>query len=110
MSQLFKENIDNNILITFLNKYAIKKNMYYSFNKVSYKKALYNNDIKPFYDIIKPYYFNSKLFYIERPINYKNFITIIRQIAKNINLPFISKIKYINGTYEISYRIYYNIS
>ena len=31
---------------------------------------------------IKPYYFKSKQFYLERDKNYKNIITIIRQICK----------------------------
>ncbi len=109
MSQLFKDDIDINILLNFLNKYANKNNNYYILNKVSYKKAFYNNDIKPFYDIIKLYYHKSKLFYINRPINYKNFITIIRQICKHKNLPIMSKIKYINGSYELSYNIYHNL-
>ena len=40
-------------------------------------------------------------------MNYKNFVTIIRQICK-FNLLFSSNIKYDKSTYEINYNIYFN--
>lgn len=112
MSQLFKNNvdIDFNKILVFFDKYCNKTNKYYTLTKISYKKAMFNKDVEKIYEYIKPFYHKSKIFYIERPINYKNFITIIRQICKYNNTPIISKIKYFTGTYDLSYHIYYNIN
>ena len=39
-------------------------------------------------------------------MNYKNFVTIIRQICKYHHIPFTSNIKYSKSKYEIKYFIY----
>ena len=59
---------------------------------------------------IKPYYFKSKQFYLERDKNYKNIITIIRQICKFNHMAYTSKIVYLKSTYEIKYFIYHDLS
>ena len=46
--------------------------------------------------------------YITRKMNYKNFITIIRQICKYHHFAFASNIKYDKSSYEITYNIYFN--
>ena len=110
MSQIFKDKIPNEILYDFVTKYGVQKSneTCYVLSKTSYKKANMEkeNAIEIFYNKIKKYYYNSKIFYIERKKNYKNFITIIRQICKNNKIPFSSKIYYSNSNYEIKYFIY----
>ena len=85
-----------------------KKNNSYIFTKTSFKKAQFNNLVEPFCHSLKEYYHKSKLKYLERKINYKNFITIIRQICKSVHIPFTSKIVYDKSKYEIVYTIFTN--
>ena len=104
-NQIFKKNVDINILNNFLNKYATKLEKYYLLNKESYKRARMFNDLQKLYDDILPYYFICKQIYITRKKTYKNFITIIRQICKSHCIPFTSKLVYGKSTYEIEYYI-----
>ena len=107
-SQIFKKKIPKEILFNFLEKNSKKKNNSFIFTKTSFKKAQFNNLIEPFCESLKEYYHKSKLKYLERKINYKNFITIIRQICKSVHIPFTSKIVYDKSKYEIVYTIFTN--
>ena len=109
MSLIFKKNIDFNkdILYNFLNQYCIyQENKYFILDKVSFKKYLYNDKIREFYDIMKTLYKINKLFYLDREITFKNFITIIRHICKYFEITYQSSIKYNKSKYEIIYYIY----
>ena len=111
MSQVFKNYFSNNILFDFLKSCCQKSASkgfedYYEFNNTSYKKAKYEVvDFETFYKTLKPYYHNSKQFYVEREKTYKNVITVIRQICKFLKLTYKSKIKYRNSSYSIIYFI-----
>ena len=107
-SQIFKKKIPKEVLFNFLENNSKKKNNSYIFTKTSFKKAQFNNLVEPFCDSLKEYYHKSKLKYLERKINYKNFITIIRQICKSVHIPFTSKIVYDKSKYEIVYTIFTN--
>lgn len=109
MSQLFKHNVDEKYFTEFIVKYCsnVKKNEYV-FSLVSYKKAVYDNKIKELIEKIKPCYHKSKRFYLERNINYKNFLTILRQICTNLSLSYSSQILYNKSKYNINYSIYLN--
>ena len=75
-------------------------------SKNAFKKMkLKPENIDKFYESIKPYYFKSKQFYLERDKTYKNFITILRQLTKYHHIPYTSKIIYLKSTYEIKYFI-----
>ena len=39
-------------------------------------------------------------------MNYKFFLTVLRQVCKYHSIPFIHSIKYSNSTYEIQYSIF----
>ena len=41
-------------------------------------------------------------------MNYKNFVTILRQICKFHHIPFTSTIKYDKSAYDISYSIFFD--
>tara|TARA_B100000927_G_C16475422_1_gene473203 strand:- start:3421 stop:3765 length:345 start_codon:yes stop_codon:yes gene_type:complete len=105
-TQIFKNIIPKDILLNFLEKTAKKKGNSYVFSKVEFKTAQFNNLIIPFCESLKEYYHKSKLIYIERKMNYKNFITVIRQLCKSLHLPFSSKIIYDKSNYEIIYTIF----
>ena len=102
---LFKSDISHNVLYDFLNIFCRVENDYYIIDKLIYKKYEYNNYIQTFFDKIKHYYKPSKMFYTTREINYYNLLTVIRQICKNNNIPYSSKIKYDKNKYYIIYYI-----
>lgn len=111
MSQIFQKPIPKKILLDLLNNYSEKQKNYFIFSKTTFKKMkLKPESIEEFYKSIQPYYFKSKLFYLEREKTYKNMITIIRQICKFNHIPYTSKIIYSKSTYEIKYFIYHDLS
>jgi hypothetical protein len=78
----------------------------YLITKAVFKRADIHNLIAPFIASLKPYYYLSKQHYVERAINYNNFITILRQLCNVNNIKYESKIVYIKSNYEIEYTIY----
>ena len=107
MTQLFKHTFDNNILFDFLEKICDKKDNHYLFDSNAYKRAQLNNNLNLFLDTLKPYYYLSKRFYLERIIDYNKLSTIIRQICKFKHISFYTNIKYSKSKYNIPYYIYY---
>ncbi len=79
---------------------------YYKINKIIFKKLEFHNLLTEFINNIKEYYYENKKFYLQREINYNNFLTIVRQIC-NLNNVFVAKkILYQRDTYTIEYYIY----
>jgi hypothetical protein len=109
MSQIFKKIVPHEILFELLEKiYLRKTDTYYFINTTSYKKAQHYNLIKPFCEVILPYYHISKQTYVTRDLTYAKFCTILRQIAKSNGISFVSKINYDKSKYEINYYFYYD--
>lgn len=106
MSQIFKEQFPCSILFELLNQLCIKNNNYYIFNFESYKKGLYNESIPQFVENCKLYYYNSKKKYLEKKQTYNSFVTILRQICKNNNLTYVSKLVYNKSNYNIDFYIF----
>ena len=108
-TQLFKTNVPLELFITFIKLIAEEKiekdEMYYILNKIIYKQAEYTNNIHGFIESIKPYYYKSKLYYVERKLDYVKFMTVIRQICNAHKIEYTSKIMYNNSSYEIEYTI-----
>ena len=105
-NQIFKSNVPINILWDYLQCNFMDKDTHFIINKFLYKKAEYNNSINIFIDSLKEYYFISKRKYIERQINYKNFLTVIRQICNANSINYTSKLVYDKSSYEIEYSVY----
>ena len=105
-NQLFKTIVPNEIIINFIKTIGFKHSNFYVINPDSYKKAKLLDKLDNFINSIKPHYYESKKFYTERKMSYKNMITIIRQILKKNNIKYISKIHYQNSDYTIQYYIY----
>jgi hypothetical protein len=110
-SQLFKENIPITILYDFLEKTCIKDsvNKFFIFSKSAFKKAEIYNLLTNFKEAIKPYYYSSKQYYVERDLSFIRFTTIIKQICNVNNIEIISKIVYNKSKYEMEYYIANNI-
>jgi len=107
-TQIFKNNIPNELLFNLLELICIKSEKYYILNNESFKKGIYNESITKFIEECKPYYHLSKRKYLERKINYKSFTTILRQICNCNKITYTNKIKYEKSTYFIIYYIYFN--
>ena len=104
-SQLFKDPIPCSILYDFLEKICIKDNASYIFSKAAFKKAEIYDIISDFKEQIKPYYHQSKQYYVERDLNFIRFMTVIKQICSLNNIIVLRKIIYNKSTYEIEYYI-----
>lgn len=106
-NQIFKEHIPNELLIKLLDDIAIKTEKCYVLNHNSYKKGVFNNIIEEFITKCVPYYHVSKRKYLERKLNYRSFVTIIRQICNFNKITYTSQIKYDKSTYDIMYYIFF---
>ena len=106
-SQIFKNNIPNELLINLLDGIAIKSENCYVLNNNAYKKGIFNNLIEDFIKHCVPYYHLSKRKYLERKLTYNSFVTIIRQICNFNKITYTSQIKYDKSTYDIMYYIYF---
>ena len=107
MSQLFKYKIEKDFITDFLLKYCLHdKKKEYLFNPIAFKKIMYDKKLEEFINHVRDCYHTSKRFYIERDMTYKNFLTILRQVCKHLDIPYTSKIVYNKSKYTIHYTIY----
>ena len=93
------------VLVNLLKHYASREDIYYVINLVSYKKLIYDNNLINFIDELKPFYYNSKLKYLENCKTYNNFLTIIRHLCSYNNLSYHKKVIYKKSKSEPSYYI-----
>jgi hypothetical protein len=107
-TQIFKEKINNDLLIELLNHICFKKEQdnFYIINIEAFKRGILNTSIINFIEKCKLYYHKSKFKYLERKLCYKSFLTIIRQICNANEIKYTSEIKYQKSTYDIIYYIY----
>jgi len=106
-SQIFKSNVPNDVFFSFIEK--IKSNSddtnMIIINNDSYKRSTFKNELENFLNKILCHYHISKRHYVKRKMSYSKFTTIIRQICKQNQISYTSKIKYFRSTYEIIYYI-----
>jgi hypothetical protein len=106
-SQIFKNNVPNDILFKILEDIAVKTDKYYIINNNSYKKGIFNETIPAFLEECKSYYHISKRKYLERKSTYNSFITVLRQICNYNKITYTSQIKYDRSKYDIIYNVYF---
>lgn len=106
-SQIFKNHVPKDLLFDFLDMICTKNEKHYLLNTNSYKKGLFNNSIIDFFEKCKPYYHLSKRKYLEKPLTYNSFVTVIRQICNLNKITYTSQIKYDHSSYDIVYIIYF---
>ena len=103
-NQILKSNVD------FFNEFIISigtiEPTCIMMDETNYNKAQFHNLITPFLLKLEPFYHKSKLFYIQRQMNYTSFITILRQICKKNDIKYTSKIKYTKSTHYLEYYFY----
>ena len=93
--------------IPFFNEYLLKfgtlENNYVMMNPNHFKRAKYSETLKEFLDKLEPYYHSSKKKYINRDMNYMQFVTVLRQISHMNGVFFEYKIKYTNSKHYMEY-------
>jgi len=104
-SQIFKIKPDPEIFKELLENICEVYDGIYLLNNASFKKGMMFGNITDFCSKIKECYYDSKLFYIERKMTYKYFITVLRQVCKINNLSYKTETKYNKSSYEIIYMI-----
>ena len=104
-NQIIKPGMPVSLLCNFIKTHFAKRDQHYIIDKVGYKKMTMFNRLAPFLTILEKYYHSSKKFYIQRLMDYKNFITIMRQLCKYHNIAFISKIQYCYSEYNMEYKV-----
>lgn len=104
-SQIFKEHIPIEYLMTFLQKNCENRSHTFIFDHAAFKRSKLNESIRNFLDNIRPYYFSAKQVYIDRKLHYSSFCTIIRQICKYNNVGYSTHMVYNRSDYEIIYHI-----
>jgi hypothetical protein len=108
--QIFCKSVPNQILFNFLENVCLKTDKYYLFDLNAYRKMIFYGYHEEFCENLKEYYHLSKQFYLERKMTYNTIATIFRQICKNKNIAFTTKIKYNESVYNINYLIYFSSS
>ena len=106
-TQIFKNQIPNEVLFELLDKICLKNEKHYTFNLNAFKKGVYGEYIQKFLTNCLPYYHISKRKYLERKLTNKSFTTILRQICNFNKIKYISEIKYEKSSYDIVYYIYF---
>jgi len=106
-TQIFKNQIPNNVFFELLDKICLKNEKHYTFNLDAFKKGTYSEDIQKFLVYCSPYYHLSKRKYLERKLIYNTFTTVLRQICNFNKIKYISEIKYDKSRYDIVYHIYF---
>jgi hypothetical protein len=105
---MFKSQIPTQLLVNLFDKNFIKTKDFYIINNISFKKGIYNNTIQEFLETCRKYYHVSKQKYIDKPLTYNSFITVIRQICKYNKIQYKNEIKYDKNSYDIHYYIFLN--
>lgn len=105
-SQIFKTQIPNDLVFSFLQSFCQNNEKSIILSKTNFRQAQFHNFVEPFISSISDYYHSSKKYYIERKLNYTQFLTIIRQICKANTISYASKVVYDKSQYEIIYYIF----
>jgi hypothetical protein len=105
-NKIFKNTIPRQFLWDFLKLNFDETDTHFQVTTYLFHKMEYNQQLEGFITFLKPFYHNSKRKYIERQINYKSFLTIIRQLCNTHQIKYNTKLVYNKSTYEIEYSIF----
>ncbi len=105
-TQIFKNNVPNELLFNLLDSICLKNEKHYTFNSESFKRGVYKESIQKFINECTPYYHLSKRKYLEKKLTFNSFTTILRQICNFNKISYTSQIKYDKSNYCIEYYIY----
>jgi hypothetical protein len=104
-TKVFVRSPPNELLYDLLDKICTIRENHYYFDINAYAKLRYHEYHINFFRALRPYYGDTKKEYVERPLTYNNFTTILRQICKYNEIPFQSRMNYARSTYNIDYYV-----
>lgn len=104
---VFRKHLEPQLFKEFLDPICIKTSTHYVINYETLKRARYTSHYDDFIALLRPYYYPSKQHYINGTIEYKRFLTIIRQICTYNNFVYTSTTVYDRAKASLEYRIYY---
>jgi hypothetical protein len=107
LKQIFRKNVPNEILFRLLDKICLKYEKYYYIDNNAYNKMRFHEFFNEFREDIREYYHHSKHFYLDRPLTYKSFTNIVRQICKNNAIVYNKQMNYNESKYNIDYYVYF---
>lgn len=105
VQKIFKGDFSHEILFKFLELYCEKIGKCYIFSQTAFEFAKKKGDVDKFCQTIRPFYYSSKLKYVDKVQKFTSFMTVIRQVCRYHQVGYTSKIKYIKSYYEIIYYI-----
>ena len=108
VSQIFKKKIPIRLLYSLLDEICVKRDNYYVFDQVSFKKGMFNGMIADFLKSCEEYYHDSKKKYVEKKLSYNTFTTVLRQMCNYNKTTYTSMIKYEKSKYDIIYYVYFS--
>ena len=77
----------------------------YVFSMAAFKRSEMFDHTTIFCHYLEECYYDSKKFYVQRRMTYKNFITVIRQVCKVWDLDYTTQTRYYKSSYEMVYII-----
>ena len=103
--QIFKDEVPPSVLWDFLTTHSlVTGEQTRTFTKILYKKCVFNNIVQPWLLTLKPYYHLSKVYFVERPMTYLHFLTVLRQLCHlSTTIEYKTELSYANSGYEIVY-------
>lgn len=106
-TDILKRPMNHDILVSFLNQVSSIYNNEFLINYDTLKRAKFNENeiLNNFLYEIRPYYYISKRKYLDEPITYRRFITIIRQICNYNHIPYRSTLKYEHSKQKVEYYV-----
>jgi hypothetical protein len=111
-NQLFKTPVPVHVLWDFLKQNFTETDTHILITKYLFHKAEYNQTLSitnptlsQFITAIRDHYYLSKRKYIDRPLTYKFFLTLIRQLCNAHHIQYSTKLVYNKSMYEIEYCI-----
>ena len=105
--QIFKQQVPTALLFDLLESLCMKHNKHYIFSTDSFKKGVFKKNIETFMLECAQYYHVSKRKYLEKPLTYNSFTTVLRQICNFNKITYTSQIKYEKSKYTILYYIFF---
>lgn len=104
-SQLFKKKPDMKYVIDFIHSISQYDKMLHEYilDVYTFKKHFSAGDIQEFQTYITPFYYDAKYNYPLNMINYRGFVTVLRQICNLFDIEYRYSIKYIHSKYSIIY-------
>ena len=104
---IFKNPVPKEILFKLLDNITTGiQDEKYLVDNASFKKGCFNGSIQEFYSDLNNYYNQRQMSYLERKLTYNNFVTILRQVCKCLDIEYSRNMIYDKSTYEIIYNIH----